>query len=181
MTKRKAPAAKAADPIFAMIAEHKRLEKEWLRLSNELDLAEAEARKKYGAQPLDLIEWRNYSAIGEYGIDKAREEFLSLPGADRDKVEAEYQDAKRRFAARGYECIAWDYRTGVAFLREQYECAKIAMERAPIRMARTKQTTPAGAAALISQVRRELMTGEVGWETTALRMIAVSLAQMEAA
>jgi len=39
----------------------------------------------------------------------------------------------------------------------------------------------AGAAALISQVRRELMTGEVGWETTALRMIAVSLAQMEAA
>jgi len=98
---RKAPAVKAADPIFAMIAEHKRLEKEWLRLSNELDLAEAEARKKYGAQPLDLIEWRNYSAIGEYGIDKAREEFLSLPGADRDKVEAEYQDAKRRFAARG--------------------------------------------------------------------------------
>jgi hypothetical protein len=152
-----------------------------LRLSNDLDLAEAEAREKYGTRPWELIEWRNYSSIGEYEIDKAREEFLSRPGADRDKVEAEYQDAKRRLAARGYECIAWDYRTGVAFLREQYECATIAKERAAIRMARTKPTTPAGAAALIGQAHRELMTGEVGWEMTALRTIAVSLAQMEAA
>jgi hypothetical protein len=51
-----------------------------------------------------------------------------------------------------------------------------------MRMARTKPTTPAGAAALIAYTRRDLMDAPVpDWPMVALKTAASALARMEAA
>jgi hypothetical protein len=181
--KSRKPAAKAADPIFAAIAEHKALEKEWSRLYSKLGDAEREASKKYGNRPWSLIAWRTYSAIGGCEIERAREQFLEQPGANPEEIEIEYQDAKRRETAGEYEGIAWDHRTGIASMREQYEKALAANEKAAARMARTKPTTPAGAGALVAYIWSDIKE-EIdlrNWSTIALKTVAVSLAQMNRA
>jgi hypothetical protein len=104
-------------------------------------------------------EGRSYSAIGGSEIDRAREKFLSQPGADREQIEKEYLDAKARLAAAERACVDWNYRAGVAPLREQYERANDAWREAVMRMARTKPVTPAGAAALIDYARRDIDIG----------------------
>jgi hypothetical protein len=112
--------------------------------------------------------------IAEYGIDKCREELLSQPGADKKQVEKDYRDAKARLAAAERAGVEWDHRAGIAPLREQYERANAAERRAAMRMARTKPTTLAGAAALIAYTRRDIMEGEVDWQMVALRAFAVA-------
>ncbi|HEY8008318.1 MAG TPA: hypothetical protein VIE66_16320 [Methylocella sp.] len=62
--------------------------------------------------------------IGGTEIERARDEFLSQPGADREQIEREYYAAMARYSATEYEGIAWDQRTGLASLREQTEAAK---------------------------------------------------------
>jgi hypothetical protein len=94
-------------------------------------------------------------------LDNAREEFLKRPGADRKQVSKEYLDAKARLAAAERAGVEWDHRAGIAPLREQYELVAAALRRAAMRMARTKPMTPAGAAAMIAYMRRDIMEGEV--------------------
>jgi len=72
-----------------LIAEHKALEKEWLRLVNELENAELEAAKRHGQRPADYIEWHPYFAADEDTIDFYRQRFLDEPGANRERIEAE--------------------------------------------------------------------------------------------
>jgi hypothetical protein len=179
---RKASRAKTAavDPIFAAITEHKALAKESWHLCDKLGAAEEEAAKTFRRRPWSLIEWRKYSAIGEHEIDRAREEFLMQPGADPEQIEKEYQDAKRREAAAEYEGIAWDQLTGIAPLREQFERAQSAEDRAAARMARTKPTTTAGVSALITYIWNDVKDDldSMNWSTPALKTAAVSLAQM---
>jgi hypothetical protein len=124
---------KAADPIFAAIAEHKAISKElWGRLYDALDEAEGEARKTHGMRP---------------SCERSGDE--------------------------------WDQRAGIAPLREQYERANHAEIRLAMRMARTKPTTPAGAAALIAYVVRDLEDVALeDWHSAALKTVAVCLAQM---
>jgi hypothetical protein len=185
---RKAPVASArkpaaiGDPIFALIAEHKALTKKMYRLSNKLDEAQAEAPEIHGKRPFELIAWRSYSAIGGSEIDRAREEFLSQSGADREQIEKEYLDAKARLAAAKTACVDWDYRAGVVPLREQYERANDAWREAAMRMARTKPVTPAGAAALVDYARRDIDIGEsvIGWPKVALKTVVRALTSMNA-
>jgi hypothetical protein len=174
---RKAPAANGAehDPSFALIAEHKARIKESCRLYSKLDEAEFEARKTHGARPWSLIAWRNHSAIGEYGIDNCREELLRQPGADRKQVRKEYLDAKARLAAAERAGVEWDQRAGIAPLREQFERAEDAEKRAAMRMARAKPVTPAGGAALVAYMRRDIMEGAVDWQMAALKTVARAL------
>ena len=179
---RKAPANGAElDPIFALIDAHKARAKEWSRLYSKLDEAQCQAQETHGPRPWDLIAWRNYQTIGEYGIDSAREELLRQPGADEKQVEKEYRDAKARLAAGERAGVEWDHRAGIAPLREQNERANAAERRAAMRMARTKPTTLAGAATLIAYTRRDIIEGEVDWQMVALKTVAVALARMEAA
>jgi hypothetical protein len=175
------PAA-IGDPIFALIAEHKALTKKMYRLSDKLDEAQAEATEIHGKRPFELIAWRSYSAIGGSEIDRAREKFLSQPGADREQIEKEYLDAKARLAAAESACVEWDHRVGVAPLREQYERANDAWRKTVMRMARTKPVTPAGAAALIDYARRDIDIGEsvIGWPTVALKTAVRALTSMNA-
>jgi hypothetical protein len=180
---RKAPPAKAAelDPVFAAIAEHKALNKEWHRLDTKLDEAKFQAQETHGAMPLELIAWRNYEAIGGYEIDKAREEFLKQPGADHEQVEKEYQDAKAREAAAECARNEWDLRVGVAPLREQFWRIDWEERRAAARLARTKPDSVPGAAALLAYLtqRNRVYDGFEGWEFRAIKTVAVALVRME--
>jgi hypothetical protein len=53
---RKAPAAKAADPIFAAIAEHKRLAKELARYEVAFNTVRGQAEKRHGVAEADSSE-----------------------------------------------------------------------------------------------------------------------------
>jgi hypothetical protein len=181
-TTRKSPAAKTAtaiDPIFAAIAEHKAISKElWGHLYDALNEAEDEARKTHGMRP-SCIWWRNCDVYFERHLDSRREEFLREPGADTKQIEQEYQDAKARLATAERAGDEWDQRTGVKPLREQYERAKLAEDRAKKHLARTKPTTPAGAGALVAYIQRDLEDVALeGWHSAALKTVAASLARM---
>ena len=171
----------AVDPIFGLIAEHKRLFEESLRLYSELDTAESQAGRTHGKQPSPYIAWRNRSTLDGELIDDAREKFLRQPGADSEQIEKEYQDAKARLADAKRAGGEWDRRTGIAPLRNQCELASRAENEAAMRMARMKPTTPAGAGALIDLIRRELVDSEPSdWMMTALETAAAALAEMRA-
>jgi hypothetical protein len=107
---------------------------------------------------------------------------LSQPAADRKQVEKGYLDAKARLTAAERAGVEWDHRAGIAPLREQSECAKAAESRAAMRMAWTKPTTLAGAAALLAYTRRELIDiADSGWPVLALKTVVAALARMKAA
>jgi hypothetical protein len=180
---RKGPAANVAelDPVFALIDAHKARTKEWLRLYSKLDKAQLQAGEN-GRRPWKLIAWRNYSEIGGQEIDDRRKEFLNQPGADRKQVEKEFRDAKAREAAAARAGVEWDHRVGITLLRKQYERANAAERRAAMRMARTKPTTLAGAAALVAYTRRDLMDApDPVWPMVALKTVASALTRIEPA
>src|ERR1700730_14070541 len=114
------------DHTFTLIADHKALTKKMFRRSTKLGEAEFEAGKTHGLRPCGLIAWRDYSMIGGPEIDRAGEEFLSQPGADRKQIDKEYRDAKAREVAALRAGPEWDERAGVAPLREQHERADVA-------------------------------------------------------
>ena len=64
---------------------------------------------------------------------------------------------------------------------EQYEHANAAEHRAAMRMARTKPTTPAGAAALVAYTRRDLMDAtDPDWQMVALKTAASGILKLRA-
>ncbi len=176
-------ARRSHDPVFALIAFHKALMKEWHRLNEELDNDELNAMKLHGNRSWPLIAWRNYSAIGGDELDRARDEFLREPGADHEQVEKEYQDAKAREAAAERAGIEWDLRAGIAPLREQFERTSREELRAAGRLVRTKPDSVAGAAALLAYLtrRKRVYGGFEGWEIHVLRFVAAALARMSEA
>jgi hypothetical protein len=88
-----------------------------------------------------------------------------------DKLDEAEFEAGRTHGKRPWELIA---------LRGQEERALAAVRKAAMRMARTKPTTLAGAAALISYTRRDIMEGEVDWQMVALKTAASALTRMVA-
>jgi hypothetical protein len=180
MKKRKAKAAPRgkrimkSDPIFAAIAEHHRLEKIWCDHCHKLDVAQYKARKKYGQRPWSLIAWRNYSAIGGGEIDNARKEFLQ-GGVNRNLINKEYRDAKARERAAERAGKAWDRRTSTAQCHELVERATAAKRRADDRMAKTRPTTPAGAAVMLAYLRSDMKDGKVFWHDIALATLVSTL------
>jgi hypothetical protein len=149
-TKPKTRKAPAADPIFALIKEHKAAEKERCRADEKRDLAQPEAQKKHGPRPDDFVAWRSWAPQSERSLDQLRKEYLSEPGADREQIEKEYRVLKTKLAAAIIASTKYDQRAGLTSLSAQYEAAERAEERAATRLVRTKPTTPAGAAALLN-------------------------------
>jgi len=154
-----------------------------MRLDNEVEDAEHEAREIHGKRPDRSILWRHYDVFDEEHLDLRREEFLEQPGADHKQVEKEYLEGKARLAAAAHAFAEWDKRAGIAPLRRQSERAEVAATRAALRMARTKPTTPAGAGALLSYLHRDVgisLGSLAAWHMPAIRTVAIALIRMEA-
>jgi hypothetical protein len=174
---------KIADPIFAAIEAHKTLRAEVGRLTDVLDEAERNARKQHGRRPFALIKWRGLIMIGPAEIDRARLEFLRPPSRAIGKwINREHQDAKARYVAAVRAGEAWDERTGIAPLREQFKNAKAAERVAAEHLAITKPSTPAGAGALVAYVSADIKTGaSTDWHFVALHTVGEALTKFAGA
>ncbi|HIE69381.1 MAG TPA: hypothetical protein EYP98_04045 [Planctomycetes bacterium] len=159
------------DPIFQAIADYKRAERRSSALFDALDAAEAEAKRLFGLRPCTLIGWRHYGSIGGAEIERARDEFLLSPGANRKEILAEYEDAKARERAAKSEVRAWYRRTGLASLKREQSDARSAEQQALLALARTRPQTPAGAAEILAFLRRDMKVGEHRWQDIALGTI----------
>ena len=166
------------DPIFDAIKIYRSLIRVGDGLYDKLERAAFRGQNKYGSRPWSLIAWRDYSAIGGHEIDDRRDDFLGQPGANRKQIEKEYRDAKAREAAAKSAGIEWDKRAGLAELRDEYERARRAEHSAAMRMARTRPTTPAGIAALITFTRRDMQSGDTEWHMAALKTAASACAAL---
>jgi hypothetical protein len=170
-----------ADPIFAMIAMHKKLRADRVGLDNQLQEAEFNAAKEHGNRPIELIYWRNY-LIGASEIDSRRESLLEAGEVEPATVEQEYVDANARYQAKIAAGLAWDEWTGLATLRKDVDRRLAAEWRYAKRLARAKPATPAGAAALIQYILDDdLEPDEKYWHMTALRSAVAALNSMGAA
>ena len=97
-------------------------------------------------------------------------------------VALEGLQAKEKFAAAVRAGVEWDQRAGIAVLREQEERANAVVHRAAMRMVRTKPTTLAGAAALLTYLvqRDRRYGGFEDWEFRALKTAAAALTRIGA-
>jgi hypothetical protein len=77
----------------------------------------------------------------------------------------------------------WPGKATVSPLYDRWNRVEYAASRAAMRMARTKPTTRAGAAAMIEHIRRETAGASAieDWVPPALKTVAVALTRMEAA
>jgi hypothetical protein len=166
-----------ADPIFALIGTHKKLQAAWQGLSGQLDDAENDAKQNHGPRPIALIHWRNYTICGPE-IDERREQLLRESEIDPATVEQEYLDAKAREQAKRAAERAWDVRAGLAAKRKELDRTIEAERRCAKRLSRTKPTTPAGAAALIQHVIDDEICVEIEWHATALKTAVNALNSM---
>jgi hypothetical protein len=165
------------DPTFQLIAKYEATLREVSKSYDELDQAEFKASKAHGRRPWSLIAWRNYSAIGGIEIDRARDEFLEDDGDDRDQIEREYADAKRREQAAERAGEEWDLRTNIAPLRKKFDDARELSNKLEEQLAQMKPTTVAGAAALLECVRNDLLIDQAtpDWRLRALETLVSSL------
>jgi len=164
-----------------MIAVHKKLRAAVAEIYDRLDEAELDAVKEHGHRPIALIHWRNYH-IGGSELDVRRETLLEAGEIDPAIIEQEYLDAKERYQAQIAAGPAWDELTGLSALRKDADRGFAAEWRYVKRLARTKPTTPAGAAALIQYVLDDdFSDDESYWHMTALRSAVAALNSMSAA
>jgi hypothetical protein len=169
------------DPIFAMIATHKKLTANWQGLYGRLQDAEIDAASEHGNRPMELIHWRGYT-IGASEIDTRREQLLEAGEIDQATVEEEYLDANARYQAQVAAGLAWDKNTGLETLRKDVDRRVAAERRYAKRLARTMPTTAAGVAALIQYILDDdLAADESYWHMTALRSAVAALNSMSAA
>jgi hypothetical protein len=168
----------APDPIFAAIAENRRLYAAWGRANELLDAAQGEIKER---RPCTLVAWRHYSHIGYSEIEGARDEFLSLPDANPEIVEREYREVKaaERSARRAER--QWYKRNGLADLKANHERAMEAENKARWALTRIKPTTAVGAGALVAHVIDDMKIGEHPWQQRALASAAKALKSMGAA
>jgi hypothetical protein len=177
---RKPAATIGTDPIFALITTHKNLEAAWQRLHDQLDHAEIDAAREYGRRPIGLIDWRGYT-IAASEIDTQRKQLLFAGEIDAATVEREYVRAKARYKAEIAAGLAWDKRAGLQSLSKSLDQALAVARRCAKRLATTKPTTPAGAAALIQHILDNgLAADEDHWHMTALRSALAALNSMGA-
>jgi hypothetical protein len=163
------------DPIFAVIEEHRRLWDAWVVPLGALDEAEIKVDDPY---PHPLVAWRHYSHIANSELERARDEFLAMPGADVAAIELEYQDAKARERSLIRANRAWYRRNGLTQLKAENERHTRAIQKAGRALGRIRPTTPTGAAALIEYVNDDMWGCDLAWHEPALANITAALRQM---
>jgi hypothetical protein len=166
-------AATEPDPIFAALAEHRRLKREWASLLSEFD--EAETAK--GNAPIPLITWRNY-CIGGREIERVRDEFLAQPGAHPKQIQLEYRKAKADERAKKRAEREWHKRNDLADLQGKCDDASDTERVAFWELTKVRPTTVKGAGALIAFVREDMKAGDDPWQIAALANAARALLQM---
>jgi hypothetical protein len=137
------------DPIFAILKEHPPLLAEHWEAARRLDEAEGDTAER---RPCPLVAWRNYSHIGGSEIERARDEFLALPGVDPKQIEREYREAKAREVAKEQDLEDWYVRNGLAELKAKSEKSWEAQKTALLALLTTRPTTIAGMIALLDHV-----------------------------
>jgi hypothetical protein len=143
-----------------------------------VDVAEVEARKKYGWRPSPLIDWGNAQGLGDSGIERVKDG-LKLSGVNPETIEMEYCQARTRLLGAEAAGKEWDKQAGLAALRRDVDRAGSAEWRAAWEMARTKPRTPIGAGALLVYTKTLMFeVGEMDWHKTALDTVAKALATM---
>jgi len=70
---------------------------------------------------------------------------------------------------------AWDRRAGIAVQRRECDRALNAESDATMRMAKTRPTTPAAAAAMLEYVKTDAMIGEMEWHSVAFDTIIAAI------
>jgi hypothetical protein len=164
-----------ADPIFAALENHHKLNKALHALWEAVDEAECEAREKHGRRPRQLIDWRNNEGLGDSGIERVKDE-LKLSGVNPETIKTEYWEARARLLGAEAGGKEWDQRVGLAALRRDVDRATSAEQCAAQEMARTKPCTPAGAGALLAYTKTLMFeVGEMDWHETALDTVAEAL------
>jgi hypothetical protein len=169
-----------ADPILKKIADHQQAADAFNDAYLRLDQAEYAQRDKHGHVPSGLIAWRYYSAIGEAGIEDARDCFLGEEDADPAQIEAEYIDAKKRYKATSRHITAWYKKTGLTSLRKECDDARRRSYKARELLSVTEPTTPAGASALLRHLVDEELTTECEWHKQAIETAIDALSKMQA-
>ncbi len=155
-------AASDPDPIFAALAKHRRLKREWYSLSAELE----EAEGTIGRKPSELITWRNYT-ICDGELKDARDRFLG-EGANAEQIEIEYRKAKADLRANKRALREWYKRHGLADLKAKFEDTLAASNVARWELTKTRPTTVAGCGALVACVRSDMKIGHHPWQERAL-------------
>lgn len=169
------------DPIFAAIAAYRQTSSECFAVSRQLDEAEVRVHKAGHKRPCPLIAWRNYSHIGGSEIEHARDEFLAAPGANKELIEFEYLDAKRRAHRAQLKERRWYKIHGLTELSTKSEQLWSEFGEVGRRLEITIPTTPAGAGALIALIHEEKEEGsQYEWHMPALANVARMMRTMEA-
>jgi hypothetical protein len=169
------------DPVFDLIATVRKTKKARNIAYDRAERAEFRARKKHGYRPIALIAWRYYSAIGGSEIDRARLEFLQLPGANPEKIAAEYRDAQDRYSRAVRAGPAWDKKAGLVQFRKAVGSAIAADEKAIEKFSKARPVTLAGAATMIDFIVADSEAGEMDWHKVGLAGVAEALRAMEGA
>ncbi|WP_363350179.1 hypothetical protein [Methylocystis echinoides] len=144
------------DPALEAIAEVNRLDAESCQVSMRLADIVDDIRWSTGSlRPFGLIDWRGH-CIGRQEVERLRDQLLSEPDADPEKIEAEYLDAKARERAEEIAAREWDEAHGLTDMRRQEEALLSDYRKAFERLTRTVPTTPAGAIALLGFLKKNL-------------------------
>jgi hypothetical protein len=153
------PVASAAiaetDPIYAMIDKHRLAIEAYNQAYAQLDEAEGAVAER---RPSPLIVWRDYM-IGGSEIEHRRTSLLGSRFQSK-QIEEEYQMKKAEEADRLEAGAMWDETHGIAPLRERVEQLARKRRATALRLARTKPTTLAGAAAAVAYAHAELEIAE---------------------
>jgi hypothetical protein len=158
-------------PLNDALDRHRKADKLFDRLWDQLDVAKAAAAEKHGHRPIELIAWRNYSHIGGGEIERARNGFLR-DGEDASIIDQEYLDAKKRYRAIVRVGKNWDKRAGLNLKSKAVDEARAELRAANKALGSVKLRSVADASALLDLVYGNLKmfhaTAE-DWEMAALR------------
>jgi len=172
-----AVAAPTADPIFALIEEHRRAVDARSTAYSRLDEAEAAIRKR-DPRPSGLILWRHWT-IGGSEIERVRDELLRNPAANPKKIMKEYELARARYQAKIEAEEQWFERNGLTELRAENERLSDREMDLLTQLSTTPPTTIGGAAALLTYVTQDMEeAGEHDWQIEALKNVTNALRQL---
>jgi hypothetical protein len=140
------------DPAFAALEAYVEADRLHGIISDELEAAENKIEEP---RPFQLIAWREYSAIGDDGIEAARDLFIVRGDAPAAQIEQEFCAAKKRLDAAKRALQRFDQRHGITELRQRARASLDAYWAARAALANVVPTTPRGLVALLAFIREE--------------------------
>lgn len=169
-TEASAKGGKGSSAAVAAVERVCAAESAFFRLTEKRDELEHAAKEQYGFRPLELIGWRNHSAIGLHEIEWLRSRLVDT-GFDRRQIDLEFLDAKKRYRAAVASAKDWDNRAGLAEVANAVDQARIELKAAEDEVGSVKPANLADAAAVLALLRTRAETFDGlshRWEIAAL-------------